>query len=110
MNVMINVKYGCAAQSNSTQPRMAAREAVRVPVVIPKRCETSGCHAREDGHPVCSGACDGRIKIDPIWIFLFDQTDLPCAIPSLQPLLTQNRLLNVFILLVIDEAHDVVPF
>ena len=53
---------------------------------------------------------DCRIKIIPIRIALFDQSDLPRPIPLFQPLLAFNRILGIVELLEVNEARDIVFF
>jgi hypothetical protein len=48
------------------------------------------------------------IKINPIWIVLFYQLNLPGARPLLQPLLTPNSVFNLVEAFEINEAIDIV--
>ena len=53
--------------------------------------------------PGSSNACYARIKVVPIGIKLFDQSNFPGSIPLLQSFLANNRILNVIELFEIDQ-------
>jgi hypothetical protein len=48
------------------------------------------------------------IKVIPVWIFLLNESDFPCAIPSLKPLLSANSGLDIGMRFEIDKPMYVV--
>src|SRR5215510_14546416 len=44
------------------------------------------------------------MEIDPIWVILFDQRNLPCPRPSLQPFFAMDRLFDLFEDFEIDQS------
>src|SRR4051794_24809085 len=62
------------------------------------------------GHPVNSSACYCRIKIIPIRINAFYQSDFPSAVPLFESLLAPNCILDIIVLLKIDKALDSMSF
>jgi hypothetical protein len=58
--------------------------------------------------PGNSSACYARIKIVPIGIKIFDQSNFPSSIPLLQSFLANYRILTVIELLEIDQFMNAI--
>jgi hypothetical protein len=65
---------------------------------------------RQDGVKASRGLRIRTCKITPLRISLFNQADLPFAVPFLQPFLSADRLVHIIEQLEVDEAVDVVAF
>lgn len=49
-------------------------------------------------------------QVDPLGVHAFDQSQLPRAVPFLQPLLSKNGGVHRVERLIVDETSDAIPF
>src|ERR1700752_1675835 len=78
-------------------------------------CTLSPVIVREGGRSsnrrssgVALGTGNARVKIVPVWILLFNQSDLPLPIPFLESFFALNGNFDVVILFIVDQLDHVV--